>query len=284
MTKFLRLLEIFIFSLFITLGFFVFPAWAADELQFSVNKPIAGMSCININEPADPGPWSDNYLCAPLPFEGQIRWSYAGPIANMRCTNINEPADPHTWTDNYLCIDKNFPIEFYWSYSGQRPGLKLVSFNEPGDPDTWTDNYLGWKVRSLPESEVIDNLRIAISLGTVNIGSSGCGGGGGCTEEAQKEILRELSRENTPTFRAIQEWIGKVGLPTAGRRGLTFGDIAWRLFNILVADDPRTIERERRNGRLRDFDRERYDRDGDYKSQIDRDAKEVARERGCHGC
>jgi hypothetical protein len=163
----------------------VLPAYAIDELRFSVSKPISGMSCLNINEPADPAPWSDNYLCTPLPFEGQIRWSYAGPIANMRCTNINEPADPHTWTDNYLCVDKDFPVEFYWSYSGQRPNLKSVSFNEPGDPESWTDNYLGWTLRSLPESETTDNLKIilsSISNSVAGIGSSGCGGGGGCTE------------------------------------------------------------------------------------------------------
>ena len=290
MTKIFRSLGMFAALLFITLGLFVLPAYAIDELMFSVSKPIPGMSCININEPADPAPWSDNYLCAPLPFAGQIQWSYAGPIANMRCTNINEPADPHTWTDNYLCVDKSFPAEFYWSYSGQRFDLKSVSFNEPADPETWTDNYLGWTVRSLPESETTDNLKILASSLSNGDGGGSCVGGR-CREEAAeldkvKEILEGQIRETAsqPTFRQLQEWIKKVGLPVAGRRALTFGGAAWRILGNITASDPRTIEREKRDGRLRDFDRERYSRDGDYKGQIERDAKEVARERGCHGC
>jgi hypothetical protein len=280
MKKLYRSLTILSISLFTALNILVLPAYAIDELRFSVHNPISGMSCININEPADPGPWSDNYLCAPLPIAGQIRWSYAGPIVNMRCTNINEPADPHTWTDNYLCVDNNFPAEFYWSYSGQRPGLKLVSFNEPGDPDTWSDNYLGWKLRSVPESQTQINAEIlnkSIGSSVVNIGSSGCGGGGGCAEG-----VISLS------FRAVQAIINKVGVARAGRVVATFGVMAEEIVNNISASDPKTIKNEReraeRNSRLEKFDRGRYDRDGDYKAQMDRDTREIAREHGCLGC
>lgn len=290
MTSLFRILGIFIASLFVTLGLFVLPAYAIDELRFSISKPIPEMSCININEPADPAPWSDNYLCAPLPLAGQIRWSYAGPISNMRCTNINEPADPHTWTDNYLCVDENFPAEFYWSYSGQRPGLKSVSFNEPADPETWTDNYLGWTVRSLPESETTDNLRIVASSLSDDGGGSCIGGRcrGRVELEKVEEILKEQSLESSslPTFRQLQEYIAKVGLPAAGRRILSFGPgvIARVFLGDWVGPSTPIASKLERDQRLRSFDRDRYGRDGDYKSQIDRDAKEVAREKGCHGC
>ena len=199
---------------------------------------------------------------------------------------INEPNDPHTWTDNYLCVDQSFPAEFYWSYSGQRSDLNSVSFNEPADPESWTDNYLGWTVRSLPESETTDNFIVASSL-------SGDGGGScignRCRElEKVEEISKKQSLESfsPPTFRQLQEYIAKVGLPAAGIRILTFGPIAIaRVFGgDLLGPSTPIVPQLERNQRLRSFERDRYGRDGDYKAQIDRDAKEVAREKGCHGC
>ncbi len=106
--------------------------------------------------------------------------------------------------------------------------------------------------------------------------------------EEIEEVLREQSLESSslplPTFRQVQESVKKEGTQPTGRRTLSLGEGAFRILNWVTASSPRTIEVEKRNQRLRDFDRERYNRDEAYKSQINRDAKEVARERGCYGC
>ncbi len=37
-------------------------------------------------------------------YSGGFGWSCYRPIPGMECTQIVEPADSHTWGDNYLCI------------------------------------------------------------------------------------------------------------------------------------------------------------------------------------
>jgi hypothetical protein len=64
----------------------------------------AGMVCTQVNEPADPHAWRDNYSCAPR--ELGLRWSYAGPIAGMNCVPFSEGADPNIWNDNHLCFPR----------------------------------------------------------------------------------------------------------------------------------------------------------------------------------
>ncbi|HEX5746101.1 MAG TPA: cytochrome c peroxidase [Archangium sp.] len=120
------------------------PVLAAgfEGLAFSNHGPIPGMSCISVNESADPAGWADNYLCSPQ--SRGIVWSGAGPVAGMRCTAITEVYEPPetTWTDNYLCVPSDSPLRLSWSMSGPLFGKSCVRFHEPADPHTWSDNYL----------------------------------------------------------------------------------------------------------------------------------------------
>jgi GH25 family lysozyme M1 (1,4-beta-N-acetylmuramidase) len=112
----------------------------AGGFTWSCNGPIAGESCVQINEPADPDTWNDNYLCSKVNLD--IKWSHAGTIAGMRCTQVDEPSDPHTWNDNYLCVPEVSPYNFRWSHAGPVAGDTCIQFDEPADPDTWNDNFL----------------------------------------------------------------------------------------------------------------------------------------------
>ncbi|MCU0664630.1 MAG: hypothetical protein MUC50_20190, partial [Myxococcota bacterium] len=61
------------------------PHHGKDKWSFrwSHRKPIHGMHCVQINEPADPHTWDDNFLCAKKDFH--LKWSHSGPIAGMHC-------------------------------------------------------------------------------------------------------------------------------------------------------------------------------------------------------
>ena len=37
-------------------------------------------------------------------FDFGLAWSFAGPIAGRSCIQIEEPSDPDTWWDHYLCL------------------------------------------------------------------------------------------------------------------------------------------------------------------------------------
>jgi hypothetical protein len=110
------------------------------SFRWSYRGPISGMHCVQINEPADPHTWDDNFLCAKKDFH--LKWSHSGPIAGMHCLQIKEPSDPHTWDDNYLCSSTDLGL--VWSHRGKPHGkkLKCVQFLEPSDSYTWKDNYL----------------------------------------------------------------------------------------------------------------------------------------------
>ncbi|HNN51314.1 MAG TPA: RICIN domain-containing protein [Pseudomonadota bacterium] len=115
---------------------------------WSCARPIPGMICEQIREPADPHTWSDNFFCSDRPLG--MKWSNSGLIPGMRCTQIVEPADPHTWNDNFLCLPHGSPYRLQWSYSGPIPGLACVAWNEPSDPHTWHDNFLCFSERQEP--------------------------------------------------------------------------------------------------------------------------------------
>lgn len=104
--------------------------------------PVAGMTCTQILETADPNTWHDNYFCATTPLG--MRWNSAGPIAGMECTQILETADPHTWDDNYLCLPPGGPYQLAWSSAGPLRGMQCIQWIEPSDPHTWNDNFLCW--------------------------------------------------------------------------------------------------------------------------------------------
>lgn len=113
--------------------------------KWSNAGPLAGMTCTNTPEGAEPNPgiWADNFFCAPPQSPWSFSWSSAGPIAGRTCLQWNETADSHTWNDNFLCAE---PVNafsnagFTFSMAGPR-GANCVSVNEPSDPDTWADNY-----------------------------------------------------------------------------------------------------------------------------------------------
>lgn len=112
--------------------------------EWSYAGPIAMKHCIQINEPADPDTWADNYLCMDLDLG--IAWSAADPIGGMQCTLINEPADPEMWHDNYLCLPTASSMNLYWSAAGPVSGKYCVQIYEPADPHTWDDNYLCYDI------------------------------------------------------------------------------------------------------------------------------------------
>jgi hypothetical protein len=122
-------------------------------LAWSMAGPIEGMQCVQVNEPADPAPWADNYLCSVEDFG--IRWSSAGPIAGMRCTQITEPAEPvgHGWDDNYLCVPESSPLELEWSNTGRIAKKKCIAIREIKDRDGWRKTALCYSLNSTDEAQ-----------------------------------------------------------------------------------------------------------------------------------
>lgn len=110
------------------------------ELSWSSAGPIAGMSCVQVNEPSDPHTWNDNFLCSPFGYG--LRFWHRGVIAGMHCVKLDEPSDPHDWHDNYLCSEEDLGLR--WSTAGRIHGMECVKFKEDADPHTWDDNYLCW--------------------------------------------------------------------------------------------------------------------------------------------
>jgi hypothetical protein len=120
-------------------------AYGVSPFEFRHAGPVAASGCTQVNEPADPYTWNNNYLCS-VGLQG-VSWSYAGPLAGQRCTQITEPADPHAWYDNYLCVPPHSPLQLSWSYAGPLAGKRCVPWNEPADPHAWYDNYLCFSQR-----------------------------------------------------------------------------------------------------------------------------------------
>ena len=123
-------------------------------LAWSIAGPVEGMSyCVAVNEPADPAPWADNYLCSREDFG--IRWSSAGPVAGMRCTQITEPREPaaHSWDDNYLCVPDSSPLELQWSTAGRIAKRRCVPVTEPLDRDGWKNDYLCYTLKPKDEAQ-----------------------------------------------------------------------------------------------------------------------------------
>ncbi|MCE9666725.1 hypothetical protein LY474_02765 [Myxococcus stipitatus] len=113
------------------------------RVRFSAAGPIAGMSCVLMNEVNDvAGGWSDNYACTNKDIG--LRWSAAGPIAGLRCMRVFEGAEPAStgWEDNHLCVPPESPAFLSWSQNGSQSGLTCTRFHEPRDPHTWDDNFL----------------------------------------------------------------------------------------------------------------------------------------------
>jgi hypothetical protein len=108
------------------------------RLAWAFAGPIAGMTCTQITEPADPNTWHDNYLCSDRDLG--LRWSYAGPISGMVCTHIHEGSDPHGWNDNYLCAPRDLGLRY--SSAGPIAGMNCTQLVEGADPHTWHDNWL----------------------------------------------------------------------------------------------------------------------------------------------
>ena len=108
------------------------------EFTWSFVGPVAGKTCVLVDEPADPNFWVDNYLCTDRDFG--FRFSSAGALPGLVCTAITEPSDPHTWTDNFLCAPADYGLQ--WSFVGPIAGMRCTLVNEPSDPNAWSDNYL----------------------------------------------------------------------------------------------------------------------------------------------
>jgi hypothetical protein len=112
----------------------------------------ADQACVNLNEPADPDTWNDNFLCSATDYG--FRWSYAGPIDGMDCTGVNEAAEPlaAAWSDNYFCAPKQSPWIVSYSSAGPIDGKTCVHLNETLDlANSWSDNYLCFEPRSVFE-------------------------------------------------------------------------------------------------------------------------------------
>jgi hypothetical protein len=149
--------------------------FSAGKFTFSERGEPADLSCISVNEPADPHGWGDNYFCADEPIG--MKWSASGPIAGMRCTNIQEPGDSQAddWKDNFLCVPEDSPVTF--TFSGKDPladqtCVRWFDHAEPGI--SWTDNWLCYTVdptKSFPGDETG-------GAGGTKPGGGGTGGAG----------------------------------------------------------------------------------------------------------
>ncbi len=123
-------------------------------LAWSATGPVEDMKyCVAVNEPADPAPWKNNYLCSAQDFG--MKWSSAGPIAGMRCTQITEPAEPgeHGWTDNYLCVPESAPLELVWSNAGPVAEKTCLPIYERKDQHGWKNNALCYSLNSKDEAQ-----------------------------------------------------------------------------------------------------------------------------------
>lgn len=122
-------------------------AWG--PLSFSCDGPVSGARCVNVNEPADPHTWNDNYFCSGALDIG-LRWSALGRIPGLECTNTPEGAEvnPGNWADNFICTDTQSPYTFAWSSAGPIAGQNCVQWGEPADPNSWHDNFLCASQRS----------------------------------------------------------------------------------------------------------------------------------------
>jgi len=121
-------------------------------LGWSVAGPLRNMtSCVLVNEPADPAPWGDNYLCSVQDFG--LQWSSTGPLEGMRCTRVGEPAEPliHGWEDNHLCVPESSRLELAWSAGGRIKEKKCLHIGEPGDRHAgqqgWRNTYLCYSLK-----------------------------------------------------------------------------------------------------------------------------------------
>jgi hypothetical protein len=126
------------------------PADSSYELAWSAAGALAGYSCVQFNEPADPGTWNDNFLCErPLKciHAGGFSFCNSGPAEGESCVSVNEPGDPDTWSDNYFCASDavgGASLGIVWSASGPVKGMTCTNVTEPSDPQAaaWADNYL----------------------------------------------------------------------------------------------------------------------------------------------
>ncbi|MGI9480090.1 MAG: hypothetical protein ACR2PI_25540 [Hyphomicrobiaceae bacterium] len=111
-------------------------------LVWSYGGPIAGMHCVQWDEPNDPHMWFDNYLCSER--DVGFKWSHRGPILGrgLKCIQVREKSDPNDWHNNYFCWPRDLAVTFRFSASGRLPGMNCVAIVEPSDPHTWRDNYL----------------------------------------------------------------------------------------------------------------------------------------------
>jgi hypothetical protein len=120
-----------------------------DNLKWSHNGPIDGMTCIKINEPAEPSTttWDNNFLCSSNTSISKWLWKYDGYIKvnDMKCILWSEKHDPHTWNDNYLCIPLNQWGSFIWSNSGPIADMNCINIIEPNDVAAWNNNYFCYK-------------------------------------------------------------------------------------------------------------------------------------------
>lgn len=113
------------------------------NFTFSCDGAEPNLHCVNVDEPADPDAWSDNYFCSAKDLG--MQWSSSGPIAGMDCTNVYEAADPEAaaWSDDYLCVPPQSTVALSYSSAGPLAGKSCVQWNEPADlSQSWSDNYL----------------------------------------------------------------------------------------------------------------------------------------------
>jgi hypothetical protein len=118
----------------------------SGPFAWSCHGPIPGTYCTQIDEPADPNTWQDNFFCSANDIG--VRWSHAGPIRGMACTQTFEYSDPNSWLDNYLCVPPTSRFYFVWSSAGPLQGMNCLRWWETSDPNTWGDNYLCWGTRA----------------------------------------------------------------------------------------------------------------------------------------
>ncbi len=127
-------------------NFLCAPKQAAYVFSYSSAGPIAGKSCVHLNETLDlANSWHDNFICFEPRYaftNGDFTFKGDGAIAGQHCVNVNEPADPDTWADNFFCSTTELGMQ--WSSAGPIAGLECTNVTESAEAQAaaWADNFL----------------------------------------------------------------------------------------------------------------------------------------------
>ncbi len=115
-------------------------------LQWSENGPIAGKTCVRIDEPNEVvgSGWKDdspNYLCSTNDIG--LTWKNDGQINGMYCINIKDKLKSGSsgWGNNFLCTQYDIGLRWYDGPPAPQSIANCIAITEAQDLG-WKDNYI----------------------------------------------------------------------------------------------------------------------------------------------